>query len=65
MKIEEIRNIIINGENICAEFKISMNKLPSNLFETVCAFLNTKGGVILLGVDDNGNILGIEKENVN
>ena len=65
MRTDEIINIIKNGENIRVEFKISRNKLPSNLFESICAFLNTKGGVILLGVDDSKNILGIEKEFVN
>ncbi|MCK5775354.1 MAG: ATP-binding protein, partial [Bacteroidales bacterium] len=37
------------------EFKKAKNKLPSNLFETICAFLNKSGGEIILGVDDNKN----------
>ena len=65
MRNDEIKNIIKGGENIRVEFKESRNKLPSTFFETVCAFLNTKGGVILLGVNDSGNILGIEKGYVN
>ena len=62
MRTDEIKYIIKNGENIRVEFKVSKNKLPSNLFETICAFLNTKGGVILLGIEDDGNLLGINKE---
>lgn len=42
------------------EFKKAKNKLPSNLFETVCAFLNRNGGNIFLGVDDNGDIIGVD-----
>ncbi len=64
MTIQDIKNIIYKGEGIRIEFKVSQNSLPKNLFETVCAFLNTKGGIILLGVNDNGEITGIEKNKV-
>jgi ATP-dependent DNA helicase RecG len=30
------------------------------IVETVCAFANTKGGRILIGVDDSGRVLGVE-----
>ncbi|MHB2155005.1 RNA-binding domain-containing protein [Calditrichota bacterium GD2] len=62
MTESELLQIIKNGENLRTEFKESRDKLPANLFETVCAFLNTKGGFILLGVDDAGNIKGINKK---
>lgn len=39
------------------EFKKSTTQLKSAI-ETLCAFLNDKGGKILLGVKDNGQILG-------
>ena len=35
-----------------------------NLFETICAFLNRNGGNIFLGVDDDGKIIGVDKENI-
>ena len=35
---------------------------PENLFETVCAFLNREGGSILLGVDNEGNVTGVDPE---
>lgn len=47
-------------ESISTEFKKSKNKLPSSLFESVCGMLNRNGGHIFLGVDDLGNIEGIE-----
>lgn len=36
-----------------------------DVYETVCAFLNRHGGDIILGVEDNGNIIGIDKDKVN
>ena len=64
MKIETIQNIINKGEGISIEFKECRYKLPKDLFETVCAFLNTKGGNILLGVNDNGKITGIDSDKI-
>ena len=37
---------IADGENITTEFKECRNRLPKNLFETICAFLNRMGGGI-------------------
>jgi len=64
MTQQEILNIINNGEGLKIEFKKSLKKLPNNLFETVCAFLNTVGGTILLGVSDDSEIIGIEKKEI-
>ena len=62
MKAQQISGIIKQGEGKNLEFKESAKKLPSNLFETICAFLNTEGGTILLGVSDEGNITGVKKD---
>jgi len=43
-----IPQLIENGEGISLEFKRARNKLPQNLFETICAFLNRNGGIVLL-----------------
>ena len=64
MDIKKIKHIISQGEGISIEFKKANKELPGNLFETVCAFLNRKGGEILLGVDDNKNILGIDENKI-
>jgi predicted HTH transcriptional regulator len=34
--------------------------MPSSLFDTVAAFLNKERGTILLGVEDNGTISGVD-----
>jgi predicted HTH transcriptional regulator len=65
MQIDTLKEIIKQGEGLKTEFKKSRNKLPGNLFETVCAFLNTKGGNILLGVEDDGTVAGVNSGLVN
>lgn len=34
-------------------------KVPKSIYETICSFLNKEGGIIILGIEDNGNITGI------
>ena len=58
--ITKIETLIDMGENVNMEFALSTNELPKNLFETVCAFLNTTGGDIILGVNDKKEIIGID-----
>ena len=59
-----IKNILKNGEGLAVEFKEARKQLPENLFETICAFLNTEGGTILLGVRDDGTVTGVDLESV-
>ncbi|MDD3350063.1 MAG: putative DNA binding domain-containing protein [Eubacteriales bacterium] len=60
MKTEKLKEIISCGEGITVEFKQSKAKLNKDVFESVCAFLNRNGGHLFLGLEDNGNIIGIE-----
>ena len=62
---KDLLEIINSGEKTNVEFKLAFNKLPSSLFETICAFLNRNGGYIFLGIDDNKNIIGVDKNNIN
>jgi len=55
-----IQQLIEQGEGISVEFKKAENKLPETLFETICAFLNRNGGIVLLGVNDDKTIEGIK-----
>jgi len=54
MEVTRIKRLLREEENIRLEFKEAATALPGNLFETICAMLNSEGGSILLGVDDNG-----------
>ncbi|PJC61948.1 MAG: AAA family ATPase, partial [Flavobacteriales bacterium CG_4_9_14_0_2_um_filter_32_27] len=58
--IKRVKNILTQGEGIRLEFKKSHTQLPGNLFESICAMLNRDGGNILLGADNDGNIIGVD-----
>ena len=62
MSLETVTKLLRKKEDIRLEFKESKNTLPKNLFESICAMLNRDGGDILLGVADNGVVVGIAPE---
>ena len=51
-------------EDLHIEYKEARSQLPKSLFDSVCAFLNTDGGTVYLGIRDNGTITGVEPEAV-
>lgn len=60
-----IEYLISTGENERIEYKVEIDgKDPKEFLESVCSFLNTKGGNILIGVDNNSNIKGIDEEKI-
>jgi ATP-dependent DNA helicase RecG len=61
---DKIVKIIKEGEGLCIEFKECKNEINKGVYETVCAFLNRNGGELLLGVNDSGEITGIEKDRI-
>jgi hypothetical protein len=64
--------LLSQGESSILEFKSSFrwdikeNKVNRNLenviIKTLAGFLNSDGGTLLIGVDDNGNLIGLEKD---
>tara|TARA_R110001632_G_scaffold232806_3_gene374723 strand:- start:686 stop:1390 length:705 start_codon:yes stop_codon:yes gene_type:complete len=68
----DIAEIIADGENEKVEFKSSirydyLRKITNRDLElviakTIVGFMNTKGGKLIIGVDDDGNILGLEND---
>ncbi|HCY77688.1 MAG TPA: AAA family ATPase [Ignavibacteriales bacterium] len=64
MSIELVNNLLKQREKIRLEFKEARNSIPRNLFETVCAFLNREGGSILLGVNNQGEVIGVDPASV-
>lgn len=59
----ELLEIIANGENSGVEFKRDDVRQES-LAKEIVAMANLRGGMILLGVEDDGTISGIQRENL-
>jgi predicted HTH transcriptional regulator len=57
----ELYKIIEDGENSRVEFKRKFSE-PEKIAKEMIAFANSKGGVILFGIDDNRDIVGVESE---
>src|SRR3990170_8621220 len=57
MTPKELLLLVNEGEGATVEFKKTTTQLHA-AFETICAFLNGKGGVVLVGVTDERKIIG-------
>lgn len=64
MTAEGLKQIISHSESTEIEYKKSQTELARTVYESICAFLNRKGGHIVLGAADDGTILGIEPDKV-
>lgn len=54
---------IPNKESLLVEFKSDQKVYPDrDLVEAIVAMANTDGGVLYLGVEDNGKITGLAKK---
>jgi len=63
MNKTELLEIIRNGESSGVEFK--RDDIPiQDLAREIVAFANYQGGMILLGVEDDGKISGIKRKNI-
>ncbi len=69
---EAIEELILSGESDVIEFKSTLRydlrestvnkKLEYVIAKTIAAFLNSEGGNLFIGVDDNQNGLGLEHD---
>lgn len=59
MNLKKIKSLIQEGESTNLEFKLKSNH-PIRILNELVAFANTKGGILLIGVDDNKNIIGLK-----
>lgn len=67
-----LEELIEEGENDSLEFKSSLRwdyrqcevnkKLEDVIIKSVAAFANGEGGTLLIGVDDDGNVLGLDND---
>jgi len=66
------QEIIRAGENRQVEFKSTMRwnlkagkkdkEITHAILKTIAAFLNSDGGTLIIGVEDNGNIIGVGED---
>ena len=69
-EINSVEQIIADGESNQVEFKPSLLynfstqkagiSIKGIIAKAICAFLNSNGGFLLIGVNDNGNVQGLE-----
>ncbi|HPQ38308.1 MAG TPA: putative DNA binding domain-containing protein, partial [Synergistaceae bacterium] len=62
MRKKEIEKLLQQNESVTLEFKESRRGLSKSVFQTLCAFLNRSGGVLLLGASDAGKVVGVLPE---
>lgn len=60
MDEDQIRKIVAEGEGLGREFKSELYRLQTDddIVSDIVAMANTEGGVLLLGVEDDGTITG-------
>lgn len=61
MRPKELIKLIEKGESSSLEFK-RKTTTPNKLAKEFAALANTKGGYLLIGVDDDGTVVGIHSE---
>ncbi|UAL07932.1 MAG: ATP-binding protein [Candidatus Methanogranum gryphiswaldense] len=71
-EIQEIKKSIKCGENEKVEYKSTLRtnlatgekdpRIEKAVLKTLVAFLNTDGGTLLIGISDDGNVIGIDED---
>jgi len=62
--LDKLKQLIRDGEDLTVEFKRCENELANSVYETVSSFSNRYGGYILLGVEDNGEVKGVNPASI-
>ncbi|PVY38750.1 RNA-binding domain-containing protein [Pontibacter virosus] len=59
--MDDLQRLIWQGENDQVDFKQRVTQ-PDKIARTLVSFANTRGGTILIGVKDDGKVVGIDPE---
>lgn len=62
MDLNILQSVLEIGETIGVEFKRCGNGIESDVYESVCSFLNRFGGDIYMGVLDDGTVIGVPEK---
>jgi ATP-dependent DNA helicase RecG len=59
MDLDRLKDLLAGGETLEVEFKSDRQQISDNdIYEEIVAFANTRGGVLLVGVEDDGMVTG-------
>jgi len=58
--LNDIKPLIQQGEGLQIEFKVIYPETDIKLAKEITAFANTEGGKIFLGINNNGEIIGVK-----
>lgn len=61
MTTELMRQLLSKDEKITIEYKECQNGIYDDVYETVCSFSNRYGGYIIMGVNDGGIPIGLNR----
>lgn len=62
MGVDRFIKLSQEGEGTQIEYKTCTEHISESLYETVCSFLNHSGGHILVGVNNDGEIIGVNPD---
>jgi predicted HTH transcriptional regulator len=63
MPLTALKTKIQNGEDSYTQFKVNMTN-SDKLAEELVAFSNARGGLLIIGVDDNGVVVGVADKDI-
>ncbi len=61
MNLDQLNNLIFEGEGLTVEFKRKVSS-PEKIARAMIAFANMHGGVLIFGIDDDGSVVGVDSE---
>lgn len=64
MTFEKMQELLSKDEKITIEYKECVNQIHDSVYETVSAFSNRYGGYIIMGVQDGGIPIGVNRNAV-
>ena len=64
MTRSELLEVVANGENSGTEFKSDADLRPEQLAREIVALANFQGGRVLIGVEDDGDVTGVRRDDL-
>ena len=60
--VEPVEALIARGQSDSVEFKSTLRQEEDAVLKTLAGFLNTEGGTLLIGVADDGTVVGLDAD---